>query len=52
MWFGAMCFVFSNQKVASWFSTCPFDGMVPTTASNALSRSVTTMIRSPRSLSM
>jgi hypothetical protein len=52
MWFGARCAVRSNQNRASWFRTWPFDGIRPTTASNADSRSVTTMIRSPRSRSM
>ena len=39
--------VFSNQKAAIWFSTCPFSGIVPSTMSKALTRSVHTMVRRP-----
>ena len=44
-WLGAMARVFSNQNAASWFSTWPFSGMVPTTTSKQDTRSVTTIVR-------
>jgi hypothetical protein len=34
-WFGAMPAVRSNQKAASWLSTCPLNGRVPTTTIEA-----------------
>ena len=46
---GAMSFTLSNQKVVSRESTSPLKGMVPSTWSKALIRSVVTMtIWSPR----
>ena len=46
-WFFATSFVRSNHHDASRFSTCPLNGIVPSTRSNALMRSVTTMYRRP-----
>ncbi len=46
---GAMSFTLSNQKRVSRDSTSPLNGMVPSTWSKALTRSVVTMtIWSPR----
>ena len=44
MWVGAMSFTFSNQKVVSRESTSPLNGMVPSTWSKALIRSLVTMM--------
>ena len=46
-WFGATSFVCSNHQAAMPLSTCPLKGIVPSTRSNALMRSVTTMKRRP-----
>jgi hypothetical protein len=35
----------SNQNAASWFSTWPLNGSVPTTTSKQLTRSETTIVR-------
>ena len=45
MWLEARCLVTSNQYAAIWFRTWPLNGIVPSTTSNALMRSVTTMKR-------
>ncbi len=46
-WLGAMCAVSANQCWAIRLSTCPLLGIVVMTRSNALSRSLTTMMRRP-----
>ena len=46
-WLGARLAVASNQNAAMRFSTCPLNGIVPSTTSKALRRSVTTMVRRP-----
>ena len=49
MWVGAMSFTLSNQNRVRRESTSPLNGMVPSTWSKALIRSVVTItIRSPR----
>ena len=44
-WLGTRGRASSNQWAAIWLSTWPFQGMVPSTTSKALNRSVTTMMR-------
>ncbi len=46
-WLGTRSAVASNQNDAIWFSTCPLKGMVPSTTSNALIRSLATSVRLP-----
>src|SRR6187402_2564792 len=46
-WFGTRFAVASNQNAAIWFSTWPLNGIVPSTTSNALMRSVAISVRLP-----
>ena len=46
-WLGARSAVASNQNAAISLSTCPLNGIVPSTTSNALSLSVATSTRRP-----
>ena len=46
-WLGTMLAVASNQNAAIWFSTWPLNGIVPSTTSKALMRSVAISVRRP-----
>ena len=46
-WLGTRSAVASNQNDAIWLSTCPLKGMVPSTTSKALMRSVAIRVRLP-----
>ena len=46
-WLGTRLAVASNQKAAIWFRTCPLKGIVPSTTSKALMRSVAINVRLP-----